>query len=824
MKIKAVLVILFVLSFLLPSAYAQTYLGTLKVQVKDFYSNLPLRGAKVTITPNNYSGTTDRNGELEINNVMPFRGYQVKAEKRGYIAGEVGFVSVNAKTETISVVPLKQKGTVTGTVTGEKEQLPSRSSPLRDAVVILGKVEDSILVASQTAFTDARGKFTFDVVDEDTYQIIAFKDGYQKGEIRDVTVTAGGNSQVHFTLIQKTPSQSISPEFIITNSDGEPLEAPYTAPARYFFTVENPAGIQEFYWIKEKVPEGALFTETEGYFGDPSGSMYTFTLPLLGDYTVTLLAVNGEGIVEKARLNFSAVNFPPEAVPSVIPGPTELPLIENSTRYTNTTGSASVTAGSPVYLRGFGVDVNLLSPADFNPDAPSFDLYENKNGDFRASLFAYSWSLRDKNGTDKSSLLSPSVNAENVSFTVPQSAQSGDTYTASLIVTDDLGAESQPSNVTITVAQNTDQANCSGCHSTIASGYATTVHAQPAHEIGCQSCHGPGSQHVAGGGSPKLTKSPWPGVCGQCHGQFAELQKANHSDPLPFGYFEPTDGRITSCYRCHYMQGYIGAVESGTPFNKFRYGSDALSQIPKDSPNVSCAVCHDPHQAASGNPYGLRTGSAGTACDTCHYEKWQNAILEGMAGSVKNGYHYPGEDYSIYAGSNNPHRTTEKCVKCHMETSITDTDSARVRKVGGHTLRMRDFGADQIPETSDDLLNIAVCQGCHSGLNSFDRNGVQTEVKGLLTQLSNLLKGNNHGFLPPNKPGNCNRCHKGGTVPFLNDSNSVLENAYTNYKLFLHDRSYGIHNPGYTKKLLQDSINSVLSSYPAALKREKFQK
>jgi hypothetical protein len=112
-----------------------------------------------------------------------------------------------------------------------------------------------------------------------------------------------------------------------------------------------------------------------------------------------------------------------------------------------------------------------------------------------------------------------------------------------------------------------------------------------------------------------------------------------------------------------------------------------------------------------------------------------------------------------------------------MNSVTSDTDSYGVRKVGGHTLRMRDFGADQIPETSDDLLNIAVCQGCHSGLNTFDRNGVQTEVKGLLTQLSNLLKGNNHGFLPPNKPGNCNRCHKGGTVPFLNDPNKVLENA-----------------------------------------------
>jgi hypothetical protein len=58
----------------------------------------------------------------------------------------------------------------------------------------------------------------------------------------------------------------------------------------------------------------------------------------------------------------------------------------------------------------------------------------------------------------------------------------------------------------------------------------------------------------------------------------------------------------------------------------------------------------------------------------------------------------------------------------------------------------------------------------------------------------------------------------------LNDPNKVLENAHTNYKLFLHDRSYGIHNPGYTKKLLQDSIDSVENNYPVAVRREKFQK
>ena len=62
---------------------------------------------------------------------------------------------------------------------------------------------------------------------------------------------------------------------------------------------------------------------------------------------------------------------------------------------------------------------------------------------------------------------------------------------------------------------------------------------------------------------------------------------------------------------------------------------------------------------------------------------------------------------------------------CHMSTAIADKDSLQVRKVGGHTLRMRDFGDDLIPGTADDTLNISVCQSCHAGLTSFDRNGVQ---------------------------------------------------------------------------------------------------
>ncbi len=46
-------------------------------------------------------------------------------------------------------------------------------------------------------------------------------------------------------------------------------------------------------------------------------------------------------------------------------------------------------------------------------------------------------------------------------------------------------------------------------------------------------------------------------------------------------------------------------------------------------------------------------------------------------------------------------------------------------------------------------------------------------------------------------------------MPFDDDPRLILENAYTNYKLVMNDRSWGIHNYKYTRKLLEDSIRSL---------------
>ena len=115
-------------------------------------------------------------------------------------------------------------------------------------------------------------------------------------------------------------------------------------------------------------------------------------------------------------ISFAAANIAPEAVPSVIPGPSEIPYIYNNQVLTSTSGSTYVPAGETVYLRGFAIDQTLLSTEEFNPDAPCFDIYENKNGNFSASIFDYDWTLKDKNDTDLTHLLSPSATSENVSF------------------------------------------------------------------------------------------------------------------------------------------------------------------------------------------------------------------------------------------------------------------------------------------------------------------------------------------------------------------------------------------------------------------------
>jgi hypothetical protein len=749
---RAFLTCLAVLLFAAP-AFSDNGMGSLRIVVKDINRGTPIEGAQVLVTPCDYTGTTDSRGEVLLDEVTPFRNYQVDVTAEGYVGGAAAFVHVDPEGETVSTIPLTQKATLFGRVTMHLF-LGFIRWPLKNAEVKIQEVVDKSFVTRGETQTDIWGRYTFENLDEGAYRITGQAEGFTT-EFIDIEVEGGTRSRQNLSLK-----------------------------------------------VQRDALNNALENQSPFLLTDPADQLAHERYLSDNDKTTSITDTS-----TLAQLFFNE----PEAVPSVIPGPSELPYLSGDNQiFTNSTGSRFVEAGTTVYLRGFAVDKDIVSPQEFNPDAPCFDIYENKNGNFAASLFGYLWTLQDESGTDYTSLLNPSSTSANVSFQTPADSHAGDTFIAALTVTDDQDIESTPGEIIIVIAEPVNQSNCADCHRDIVAGYGATAHARVEGGAGCQDCHGVGSEHPDAG---SMTTNYWSGVCGQCHMEFAELQKSNHSDPLPFGHYEPEGDYLTICYPCHYTPGYIGAVESGKEFHLFSYEPEVLSEIPKDTPNVSCSVCHDPHSADEGNPYGLRTGSTEKACDTCHHEKWQNALLEGLAGTFGNGYHYPGEDYASFSGEHNPHRTEDKCVLCHMDTGVGTTDEHGVLAIGGHTFRMRDFGDDSIPGTDDDTLNKAVCQGCHGSVSTFDINGAQTEVQGLLSELETLLTENNYGFLPANEPGNCARCHKGGTVPFRNDTDNILENAYTNYKLIANDRSRGVHNPGYIKKLLQDSIDSINNHY-----------
>jgi hypothetical protein len=95
--------------------------------------------------------------------------------------------------------------------------------------------------------------------------------------------------------------------------------------------------------------------------------------------------------------------------------------------------------------------------------------------------------------------------------------------------------------------------------------------------------------------------------------------------------------------------------------------------------------------------------------------------------------------------------------------------------------------------------DVAACQECHDGAENFDINGVQTEVQAMLDELGDLLVA--QGVLSENSP----------------DGHPTVEEAPENVALALYnwiyvaheDKSLGVHNPDYTRDLLQAGMDAL---------------
>ncbi|HLA81690.1 MAG TPA: S-layer homology domain-containing protein [Thermoleophilia bacterium] len=281
--------------------------------------------------------------------------------------------------------------------------------------------------------------------------------------------------------------------------------------------------------------------------------------------------------------------------------------------------------------------------------------------------------------------------------------------------------------------------------------------------------------------------------CTDCHNEGTELvaRAAQMKERSVHGTGEAfEEGTRGACAGCHGTEGSKARINAGLPPH-----DPSVEAIVNVSP-MGCRTCHDIHFNYTGVDWAL-TGDAdpvkmeyspgtydkgaGNLCANCHQSR--NAIPAVANGQVNLGTNTRfGQHYSPQAtillgeqamggvvGSPSIHYTTveDSCASCHMGEERN------------HTME----------------VVVGRCTSCHPGLTTLDRNGVQTEIQGMLDQAKQLLIAS--GIMNADDR----------SIPGIY-AEGVAASMW-NYKLVATDASKGIHNPAYARALLQYVIDTL---------------
>jgi hypothetical protein len=248
-------------------------------------------------------------------------------------------------------------------------------------------------------------------------------------------------------------------------------------------------------------------------------------------------------------------------------------------------------------------------------------------------------------------------------------------------------------------------------------------------------------------------------------------------------------GRSSSCAGCH----------SGGAFSERIAAGLNPTEVEAGDPNPTrqdCRACHQIHTSYTATDFALETtdpvalfafegvtydGGEGNLCGNCHQPR--RAIANAVDGFIEVtsshwGPHHGAETAMLLGvagagdveGSPSAHYQTveDTCVTCHMGEG-----------------RNHSFE----PE-------VAACQACHADAEDFDINGVQTEVQAGLDELEEGLIG--LGWL--DEEGH----------PTVTQVPEAQAAALWNWIYIAHeDNSLGVHNPAYTKALIEAGLEAL---------------
>ena len=303
--------------------------------------------------------------------------------------------------------------------------------------------------------------------------------------------------------------------------------------------------------------------------------------------------------------------------------------------------------------------------------------------------------------------------------------------------------------------------------------------------VGCEGATGPAGPPGPVADSSNLT-------CNQCHdtsnkitGKQSQWEESTHGSGTAY-----LRGTSRSCAGCHSGNAFVERLAAGLEPNELEAGDP-------DPTRQDCRTCHMIHTTYTEDDFALRTtdsvdlfaiegvnfdGGQGNLCANCHQpRRTLPAATDGMITGIGGhwGPHHGAESIMLLGiggagatGSPSAHYNVveETCVTCHMGE-----------------------GRDHRYEAS-----VASCQACHADAENFDINGVQTEVQAMIDELGEKLLA--AGLINENSADG---------HPDVTEAPEAQAIALWNWIYVAHeDKSLGVHNPAYTKALLQAGLDA----------------
>ena len=269
--------------------------------------------------------------------------------------------------------------------------------------------------------------------------------------------------------------------------------------------------------------------------------------------------------------------------------------------------------------------------------------------------------------------------------------------------------------------------------------------------IQCENCHGPNKSELHGNGTIDAERvSISSDACGACHGEpprhgrFQQWEESRHANyDLATERFDNA-----SCARCHTGQGFIAwlpqliAGDTGNLQAEVTWTSETVEP-------VTCAVCHDPHDVGTRSgepndvnlrvmndtpmlPAGFKAIGVGNGalCMTCHNTRNGERNDVAMATQDDRAPHVAAQAdvlmgqnaYFVTTGIRSSHSYIENtCATCHMEITPPPADFSYNLSGTNHTFE----------------ASTEICSDCHGAYNG---GTIQEASHGELEELKEAIE------------------------------------------------------------------------------------